>query len=137
MSKCPSALLICHCHAQAFLGVGKEEEKQDEFVKVDTPASKQREAEKKAPPPTNPATKPASQAPGRTVPSMPNEKTPSATAPGQGASVIPPHVPPRPAGNTTSTPAAQPPPVVPPRPEEESGEAQKEEIQKAAYKACE
>ncbi|ORX40966.1 X-domain of DnaJ-containing-domain-containing protein [Kockovaella imperatae] len=140
--------------AEAFESIGKEAdkpEKQDDFVKVDTPASKQRDAEKAQASTTTSSTggTGARTAPGRIVPTMPNEKTPSATRP-QGTA---PHVPPRPSAATASAPVPPPrpegtapaataaaPPIPPHRPQEASKateENEREEIQRAAYKAYE
>lgn len=98
--------------ADAFLAIKKEgAEPIEEFVKVETPASKQREgtgvgAGRPPVPPPRPET-------------YPKEKTPAATA-GMGA--------PRPNANRP----------VPPTPAEEGqGEEAKQETLHAAYKACE
>ena len=134
------------------MSIGKEEEKTDDFVKVETPASKQREAEKQK----TTSTAPSTTAPGRSVPTMPNEKTPSATAKTQAGFGAAPTIPPRPSPATTTT-ATTTTAALPaeragaasspaPRPNATEGKSEmgtgvstdgeREEIQRAAYKAC-
>ncbi|WVR08665.1 hypothetical protein IAU60_005723 [Kwoniella sp. DSM 27419] len=104
--------------AEAFLGIRKDSDSgpADDFVKVDTPASKQREAQAAAGQPSS-ASKPAG------PPPPPNRPTANSNG-----GVPAPHVPPRPAEKQpapTAAPSATP------------SEKEREETLHAAYKAYE
>jgi len=99
--------------AEAFLSIKKEgQEPIEDFVKVDTAASKQREGAARPPvPPSRPETT-----------GYPKEKTPAATGAGAGGYGVP--LPPRPPPNRPAPNANA------------EAEAKTEETLGAAYKAC-
>lgn len=130
---------------KAFLSIRKEgEAPAEDFVKVETPASKQRDAAaaqgKTAPaaPPRPPTTSEKTPVAAPAVPPhpAPQPAAPSAAAPRPAA----PSAPPRPAASVPPPPVStetRPSPAAPAAAATTAEEKEKEETLKAAYQACE